>query len=224
VLFAIAIPTFLGVQGASNNQSVTHLPPAPIVLTQPIAGGSATPVLWPPASQPVDTTLTPVPDGVRMTIASRDQAEWAGLSVPELFQSMQLAATVAITAGSQSNSIGLACVTPARTEQLVFVIHSSGLWQVELLSSRGGSMIDSGVSSAVHATGSNALTIACGRDPAKSGNSLLQFEINRTPVANDVVKFSATEWIPAIQLCSCDGPVTGSFLHASYYGSTSLSS
>ena len=224
ILFALAIPAFLGVRAASNDQSVTHLPLTPIVLGQPVEGGNAPPVPWQSESPSSGTTLTAVPRGVDMTIANADQAEWAGVPAAGMYQTMALSATVAISAGPQSNAIGLACITPARTEQIVFVIRNSGLWQVELLTSRGPSIIDSGISPVIHSTGGNALTIGCGNDPASAGKTLLAFEINRTPVSDDVVDLAFPEWTPALQLCSCDGPGTGTFLNVSYYGPSSSSS
>jgi hypothetical protein len=223
-LFVVAIPTFLGVtalqaERASVNQSATHLPLAPIVLGQPIEGGQAAPVPWQSKAESGDTTLAAVPGGVTMTIGDQGQVEWATLPIPSIAQSIQLSATVAITAGPQSNGIGLACLTPSQSEQLVFLIHDSGLWQIELLTNQGQSTIDTGFSSVIHPAGSNTLMIACGNDPAKPGSSHLSFEINQTPVANDIADFSFTGWVPAIQLCSCDGPSTGSFRNTAYYGS-----
>jgi hypothetical protein len=222
----VAIPTFVGVKAASNDrtdQSVTHLPLTPIVLGQPIEGGSAAPVPW--QSQSISgATLVAVPSGVTMSISSPGQAQWAGVPNPGLYQSMQLTANVAITAGPMTNSIGLACITPSRSEQLVFVIFNSGLWRVEMLSNQGASVIDSGVTSAIHPTGSNTLAIACGNEPARPGSTHIQFAINQTPVSNDIADFSFTEWIPALQLCSCDGPSTGSFQNVAYFGSSSASS
>lgn len=223
VLFAIAIPTFLGVRATSSNQSVTHLPLAPIVLDQPIEGGQ-TAIPWQASSQSVDTTLTPAPDGVSMTIASPNQAEWAGVPASGVYPSIQLAATVAISAGSVSNGIGLACITPSRTEQVDFIVHNSGLWQVELVTPSGGSVVDSGFSSVVHPTGSNALTIACDTEPEDPASTHVAFEINQTPISNAIIRFSSVEWAPAIQLCACFGPTTGSFSDVAYYASASASS
>jgi hypothetical protein len=220
VLLAVAIPTFLGVK-AANDQSVIHLPPTPIVLGQPVEGGQAPAVPWQPGSQSVDTTLTPVPGGVDMTIATPDQGEWAGVPAPELYRSMQLSANAEIISGPQSNSIGLGCVTPSHADQFDFVVHNSGLWQVELLTTQGSSIVDSGISSAIRSDGSNALTIACGNDPGSAESTQLSFEINGTPVSSDVVNFTSPEWVPAVQLCSCDGADTGRFTSASYYAPSS---
>ncbi len=218
VLAAIAIPTFLGVE--SSNSSAVSLPPTPITLGAPVEGGGAAPVQWPSGSQPVDTTLTAVPNGVEMSIASPDQAEWAGLPLAQPpSQSMQLVAGVAIVAGSPSNSVGLGCITPTRSEQFAFVVHGSGLWQLELLSSSSAAIVDSGSTPAVHGSGGNVLTIACDQDVARPRSTQVAFEINGTPVANDIVNVSSAQWAPTIQLCSCSGPDTGSFLDAAYYTS-----
>ena len=224
VLFAVAIPTFLGVRAASNDLPVTHLPPTSIVLGQPIEGARATPVPWQPEAESDGVTLSTAPNGVNMTMPNSGQADWASVPAPGAYPSMQLSASVALTSGPQTNSIGLACLTASKAEQLIFVIHGSGLWQVALLTYNGETLIDSGVSSVIHPTGSNALTIACDNDATVVGRTHLMFEINQTPVANDVVQYSSAEWFPALQLCSCDGPSTGSFANVAYYGPPGASS
>ena len=89
---------------------------------------------------------------------------------------------------------------------------------MELLASQGNAIVDSGITSVIHPTGTNALSVACGSDPTSPGSTHVMFEINQTPVSNDIVAVSSVEWIPAIQLCSCEGPSRGSFQNVAYYG------
>jgi hypothetical protein len=230
VLAAVAIPTFLGVKASSEarsaSASVTHLLPSPIALGSPVEGGPALPVPWVSESQPVSTTLTTVPGGVDMSIATPHQAEFAALPLsqpPET--SMQLSAKVAVTAGPGSNGIGLGCVNSSQSQSLAFFVHDTGLWQVLLFSTGNSAVIvDSGISSAIHESGPNSLTIACNDQPSKPGSSQIAFEINGTPVASDIVNVGASTWAPTIQLCSCDGVDTGRFLDAAYYASATASS
>ncbi len=218
VLLAIAIPTFLGVQKARTD-SVVHLIPTPISLGAPIAGGPAAPMLWESKSQPVATTLTAVPGGVEMAIGTTGESEWSGLPVEQGYQSMQLSASVAIIAGDRSNDIGLGCITPTQGDQFVFDVRGSGYWQIILLTNPGASIVDEGNSSAIRGTGSNTLTIACNDGTASPNSTQLAFEINGTPVANDIVPVGSPQWNPTIHLCSCDGSDTGRFLNAGYYAS-----
>jgi hypothetical protein len=217
VLLAVAIPTFLGVR-ASTGASVGHLPPASIALGTPVEGGQAPQVPWASKSQPVDTTLTAVPGGVVMHIAGPEHSEWAGLPLTQPpGESMQLSAAVAIIGGTTSNSIGLGCTTPTQSEHFIFVVHRSGAWQIALLSGTDpATIVDAGVSPAVRHAGSNQLTIACNADPGTDQTGVA-FEVNGVPVANDVVNVSSTQWIPSVELCSCSGADTGSFLNAAYY-------
>ncbi|MGO8873718.1 MAG: DUF4190 domain-containing protein, partial [Acidimicrobiales bacterium] len=219
-LAAIAIPTFLGVK--ASTASIVYLPPSPIALGSLEEGGQMGQVPWTSGSQPVDTTLAAVPGGVEMSIARPDQAEWAGLPLAQPpDQSMQLSASVAIVAGPLSNGIGLGCITPSRSEQFAFLIHPSGLWEVLWYSSSSAAtIIDSGATPAIHGSGSNSLTIACDEDPARPGRTEVAFEINGTPVTNDVVNVESTVWDPTIQLCSCSGSDTGRYLNAAYYTTT----
>jgi hypothetical protein len=138
---------------------------------------------------------------------------------------MQLSAKVAVTAGPGSNGIGLGCVNSSQSKSLAFFVHDTGLWQVLLFSTGNSAVIvDSGISSAIHESGPNSLTIACNDQPSKPGSSQIAFEINGTPVASDIVNVGASTWAPTIQLCSCDGVDTGRFLDAAYYASATASS
>ncbi len=219
VLAAIAIPTFLGVE--ASNASVVRLSPSPIALGTPVEGGRAQPVPWVSGTEPVNTTLAVVPGGMEMTIASAEQAEFAGLPLTApLSQDMQLSATVGIATGSQANGIGLGCVTPTRTDQFAFFIHQSGLWQVVHYASAGTRVVDAGESPAIRSTGSNVVTIACGADSGQPDRTVISFEVNGVPVATDLVNVASTQWAPTVQLCSCASPDTGAFLNTAYYTGT----
>ena len=153
-----------------------------------------------------------------MHIAGPEHSEWAGLPLTQPpGESMQLSAAVAIIGGTTSNSIGLGCITPTQSEHFIFVVHRSGAWQIALLSGTDpATIVDAGVSPAVHHGGSNQLTIACNAEPG-ADQTAVAFEVNGFPVANDVVNVSSTQWIPSVELCSCRGADTGSFLNAAYY-------
>ena len=186
VLLAVAIPTFLGVR-ASTGASVGHLPLASIALGTPVEGGQAPQVPWASKSQPVDTTLTAVPGGVMMHIAGPEHSEWAGLPLTQPpGESMQLSAAVAIIGGTTSNSIGLGCITPTQSEHFIFVVHRSGAWQIALLSGTDpATIVDAGVSPAVHHGGSNQLTIACNAEPGSRSDR----------------RRVRSEWVPSGQRC-----------------------
>ncbi|HEY7917644.1 MAG TPA: DUF4190 domain-containing protein [Acidimicrobiales bacterium] len=217
VLLAIAIPTFLGVE--AHSPSVVRLPPAPIALGTPDAGGSAGPMAWGPRTQPYDTTVTPVSGGVDVVIASPEHVEWVGAPVQNEYPSIQLSADVAIVVGNSSNGIGLGCATPAQDDQLAFFVHGSGLWEIMAMSARSTVVVDSGRSPAIHPDGSNSLTIACRDDLTRRGATQVSFDVNGTSVANDIVDLASSAWLPTIQLCSCGGADTGRFLDVSYYHS-----
>lgn len=217
ILPAIAIPTFIGVK--ADSVSVVHLSPTPIAVGYPEQGGHADPITWDSRSQTYDTTLTAVSGGVEMTIGSPAQAEWAAVPVEKSFQSMQLSANVAIIAGTASNRIGLGCITPTLGDQVEFLVANSGSWQIAVVTSEATVIADSGVSSAIPNVGGNVVTIACRDDVDKPGFTQASFEVNGTPVANDILGVASSAWIPTVELCSCYGTVTGSFLHAAYFAS-----
>lgn len=218
VLLAVAIPTFLGVR-ASDSISVVHLAPVPIALGYPEQGGQAAPVVWQARSQPYDTTLTPTPDGVDMRIASPQQSEWAVVPVKDSYQSIQLTASVGITGGTAGNAIGLGCITPSLADQVEFLIHHSGAWQIVATTDRAAAVVDGGTSAVIHDVGDYALTVACQGDLARPGQTLASFEVNGAPVASDIVDVSSSQWMPSIQLCSCGGDDTGRFTDIGYFAS-----
>jgi hypothetical protein len=220
VVVAVAIPTFLGVE--ASTAPVLRLTPTPIALGTPQQGGSAAPMPWVPKSGMVYnavTTLTPVPGGVDMAIGGTGHAEYAGAPVLQPFPSIQESASVAIVAGPSTNGIGLGCRSLDQSTQLAFFVRGSGQWQIIEFSARSNSVVDSGASPAIHPVGSNAVTIACRDDLARSGTTQLTTEVNGTPVADDLLRIDSAEWVPTIQLCSCDGPDTGQFLDVAYYSS-----
>jgi hypothetical protein len=218
VLLAIAIPTFIGVR--TDTPAATSLPPNPIVLGTPQQGGQAPPITWETRSQPYDTTLTPVPAGVEMNIGSPGASEWAAVPVADGFPSIQVSAAVAIVAGTRSNGIGLGCVTPTQSARFAFLVYASGEWQVLMTVTNGEAMIiTSGTTPLIRSGASNSLIVACSDDPARPGNTQVSFEINGTPVTNDLVGLGSDEWIPTVQGCSCDGTDTDSFTNLAYYAS-----
>jgi uncharacterized membrane protein len=225
VLVAIAIPTFLGVKGSneapSSGPGVIHLLPSPITFGNAVEGGQALPVPWESESEPDNATLTTVPGGVDMSIAAAKRAEYAGvpLSQPP-GPSMQLSANVAITKGSGTNGIGLGCIDGSRTESLAFFVHDTGMWQILLFSDNPTALVDSGFSSAIHASGANTVAIACSAQPSNPDASQIAFEINGKPVASDIIDVGGTLWAPTVQLCSCDGADTGRYLDTAYYTSS----
>ena len=216
VLPAIAIPTFLGVR--ADSVSVSHLLPTPITLGYP-EGGQAAPIRWESRSQTYDTTLTAVSGGLEMSIGSPNETEWAAVPVRKSFQSMQLSASVAIVAGAASNGIGLGCITRTLGDQIQFIVHSSGTWQIAVVTSRATVIADSGTSPAIRSLGGNVVTIACRDNLAAAGSTQASFEVNGTPVANDVLGVASSAWIPTVALCSCDSTDTGSFVNTKYYAS-----
>src|SRR5450755_688152 len=172
-------------------------------------------MLWEPRSGVVYnavTTLTPVSGGVDMAIGGAGHTEYAGEPVLAQFPSIQESASVAIIAGPSTNGIGLGCRSLDQNSQLAFFVQSSGQWQIIEFSARSNAVVDSGASPAIHPVGSNALTIACRNDLARPGTTQLSTEVNGTPVANDLLRVDSAEWVPTLQLCSCDGPDTGQFL------------
>jgi len=221
VLTAVAIPTFLGVR--ASTAPVVHLPLVPIVLGEAQAGGSAAPMAWEPKSQLYDTTVTPVAGGVDVAIASPEHAEYVGAPVQAQFPAIEESASVAIVSGRSTNGIGLGCMSVTQGDQLAFFIHSTGLWQIMEWTSHTSRQLDYGFSDAVRPTGSNTVTIACRRDLAQSTKTELSFEINGTPVADDLVPVASTEWLPTVQLCSCNGADVGRYLQMGYYSTTDSS-
>lgn len=63
------------------------------------------------------------------------------------------------------------------------------------------------------------MTIACRDDVSRPGASQVALDVNGVPVANDVLKLSSPSWWPALQLCSCQSPVTGQYVDVAYYSS-----
>jgi hypothetical protein len=223
VLLAVAIPTFLGVSAKASTGSVVHLAPVPIVLGALEQGGTASPMTWGPRTQPVDTTVSPVAGGADVAIASPEHAEFVGAPVDHPYPAIQETASVAVVAGPTTNGIGLGCGSPDQSDDLAFFIHSTGQWDIVAWTTRANVVVDAGSSAAIHPTGANALTIACRNDLARPGTTQLSFEINGTPVANDLVKVSSAAWYPTVQLCSCHGPDTGRFLDVGYYFTSATS-
>jgi hypothetical protein len=216
VLLAIAIPTFLGVQRSQNG--VEQLPATPIILGTPIDGSSAIPINWQPVTQAVDTTLTPTPNGVNMSIGVPHEVEWTPVPVSAApGPSMPLSANVAVVGGATANGIGLGCVAPGGIDQFAFFLHRSGLWDMEQFQSGAPALVDSGESSAIESTGVNQMTVKCSPTPGFPGSTSLELQVNGTPIADDVVKFATVSWAPSIQMCSCDGPATGLFTNVTYY-------
>ncbi len=215
-LVAIAIPTFLGVQRSQDG--IEQLPATPIILGTPIDGTSATPITWSPITQMVDTTLTPTPIGVSMDIGVPHEVEWTPVPVSApTGPSMPLSADVAVVGGATSNGIGLGCVAPDAIDQFAFFVHRSGQWDVEQFQSAEPVLIDSGDSSAINSSGMNQMAVKCSPTPGIPGSTSLELQVNGTPLADDVVKFATVSWAPSIQMCSCDGPATGSFTDITYY-------
>ena len=222
VLAAVAIPTFLGVR--ASTAPVAHLPLAPIALGTPQQGGSAAPMVWEPKSQVYDTTVTPVPGGVDVAIASPEHVEYVGAPVQAQFPAIEESASVAIIDGPSTNGIGLGCMSVSQGDQLAFFIHSTGEWQIMEWTSRAALELDSGFSDAIHPTGSNTVTIACRNNVAQPGKTQLSLEVNAIPVANDLVRVDSAEWLPTVQLCSCNGPDVGRYLDMGYYATSDPSS
>jgi len=218
VLAAVAIPTFLGVR-AAHTAGVTRMAPTPITLGTPVAGGPADPLVWGPATLVYDTTVLPVPGGVDVAIPSAEHAVYVAAPVQQPAPAIQETASVAITAGPSSNGVGLGCMSTDQVDQLAFFVHGNGLWEINEFSATSTTVLDAGVSPAVHSTGTNEVTIACRDDLAQPGTTQLAFEVNGTPVADDLVRLSSSEWLPTLQLCSCYGADTGQFLDVAYYTS-----
>ncbi len=221
VLLAVAIPTFLGVTHSTG--SAAHLPPSPIVLGALEQGGSASPMTWEPRSQAIDTTVSPVPDGVDVAIATPEHVEFVGAPVDHPYPAIQETASVAVVAGPTTNGIGLGCSSPDQSDDLAFFIHSTGQWDIVEWSARANVVVDAGSTAAIHPSGPNALTIACRNDLARPGTTQLALEVNGTPVANELVHVTSAAWYPTVQLCSCHGPDTGRFLDVGYYVSSATS-
>ncbi len=221
VLAAVAIPTFLGVK--ASTASVVHLPLAPIALGQPQLGGSAPPMVWQPKSQLYDTTVTPVAGGVEVAIASAEHAEYVDDPVERPFPAIEESASVAIVSGPTSNGIGLGC-SAASGDQLAFFIHSTGAWQIMEFTSHNTIELDYGVNDAIHPQGTNTVTVACQNDVAQPTKTQLSFEVNGTPVANDLVAVTSPEWLPTVQICSCNGPDVGRYLDMGYSSTAASSS
>jgi hypothetical protein len=217
ILPALAIPTFLGVR-AAESIPVKHLPPTPIALGVPEGGSPDNPIPWVSRSLG-GGTLSAVPAGVNMTIPTMGQSEWAVVPVEYEYQSIQLSARAGIVAGSPSNGTGLGCASRGLADQVQFFVYRSGLWQLIGSTSTHNAILDSGTSTAVNQSGTNLLTIACRNIVAEPGNVAVSFEVNGTPVASDVVGLAAADWIPTIQMCSCNSPDTASFVNARYYAS-----
>jgi hypothetical protein len=217
VLPAIAIPTFLGVR-AADSIPVNHLPPTPITLGMPEGGSPDNPITWESRSLG-GATLAAVPGGVNMTIPTKGQSYWAVVPVEYEYQSIQLSASAGIVSGSPSNGTGLGCASRGLANQVQFFVYRTGLWQLIGSTKTHNSVLDSGITTAVNQSGTNLLTIACRNVVSEPGKVAVSFEVNGSPVASDVVGLAASDWIPTIQLCSCAGPDTGSFLNAKYYAS-----
>jgi hypothetical protein len=217
VLAAVAIPTFLGV--TASHAPVTRLAPIPIALGTAQQGGAAGPMTWGPATLAYDTSVDPVPGGVDVSIPSPEHAVFVAAPVRRPFPSIQESASVAITAGPTTNGVGLGCMSEDQSDQLAFFVRSSGVWQIVEWSAHGDGVVDTGVSPAVHSAGTNDVTVACRDDLARAGTTELSFEINGTPVADDLLALSSPEWLPTVQLCSCGGADTGQFLGVAYYSS-----
>ena len=217
ILPAIAIPTFLGVR-AAESIPVKHLSPTPIALGVPEGGSPGNPITWVSRSLG-GGTLAAVPGGVNMTIPTKGQSYWAVVPVEYEYQSIQLSASAGIVAGSPSNGTGLGCASRGLANQVQFFVYRTGLWQLIGSTRTYNAILDSGTSTAVNQSGTNLLTIACRNVVAEPGNVAVSFEVNGTSVASDIVGLAASDWIPTIQMCSCAGPDTGSFLNARYYAS-----
>ena len=224
ILPAIAIPTFLGVRAAdlraraAESIPVKHLSPTPIALGVPEGGSPNNPITWESRSLG-GATLAAVPGGVNMTIPARGQSYWAVVPVDYEYQSIQLSASAGIVAGSRSNGTGLGCASRGLANQVQFFVYRTGLWQLIGSTRTYNAILDSGTSTAVNQSGANLLTIACRNVVAEPGSVAVSFEVNGIPVASDVVGLAASDWVPTIQMCSCAGPDTGSFLNARYYAS-----
>jgi hypothetical protein len=222
VLAAVAIPTFLGVEASSA--PVVHLPLTAITLGDPQQGGPAAPMAWEPKSQVFDTTVTPVDGGVEVAIASPGHAEYVGAPVEASFPAIEESASVAIISGPSTNGIGLGCMSASTSDQLAFFIRGSGEWQIMEWTSNTSRQLDYGFSDAIRPTGTNTVTIACRNDSEQPMKTQLSFEVNGTPVANDLVPVTSAEWLPTVQLCSCNGPDVGRYLDMGYYSTPSSSS
>jgi hypothetical protein len=224
VLLAIAVPTFLGVEHrAPAEQAVVHEPVTAITLGTPMAGSPSSPMVWPTEPVQDGQSMTPVPGGVDL-LAAAGLEEWRADPVSDWFPSTQTSASVQIVGGATQNAIGLGCQSPSGTDEVNFVVYSSGVWEIYEVVDGYRYPVDSGDTSAINATAPNTLVAACQDYLASPGSTRIGFAINGVPVATDVIGLSSPGWSPVIGLCSCSGADTGRFLNVVQYVSPDTAS